>query len=92
MLQTAAGMTSSESLWHCCCQHADTTRTPPTYIYCHAQQETRWAHLIESKFSLEMDQQPAVAEEKVEAVLACKEGMQLRINQSHQLFQCLHVY
>ena len=45
------------------------------------------AHLIKSKLSLEMDEQPAVAEKIVEARLGFHEGMHGWVQQLHQLPQ-----
>lgn len=43
------------------------------------------AYLIKCKLSLEVDEQPAVAEEVVEARLGFHEGMHGRVQQLHQL-------
>ena len=43
------------------------------------------AHLIKSKLSLKVDEQPAVAEEVVEAGAGFHEGMHGRVQQLHQL-------
>ena len=45
------------------------------------------AYLIKREFSLEVDEQPAVAEEVVEAGFSFHEGMHGRVQQLHQLPQ-----
>ena len=45
-------------------------------------------HLVKCKFTLEMDEEPSVAEEVVKAGLGLHEGMHGWVQQLHQLPQC----
>ena len=49
---------------------------------------TEHTHLVKGKLALEMDEEPAVAEEVVQAGLGCHEGVQGWVQQLHQLPQC----
>ena len=49
---------------------------------------TQQTHLVKCKFTLEMNEEPSVAEEVVEAGLGLHEGMHGRIQQLYQLLQC----
>lgn len=52
-----------------------------------SNQASSWPHLIKGELPLEQDEQPAVGEEEVEALMALQVGVQGRVQQLHQLLQ-----